>query len=101
MADQLNPGTHADTPGSQTMAKAMEQAFFDQWPAFNGDRPQPRGDQRESLRLFFVAVAQGVVQHLRDNPTAFQVDVDSSGGAGGAHDHNAEVDRVNTTNTTG
>jgi hypothetical protein len=116
MANQLKPGTFSDT--IDTMAKAMEDAFLDQWSLFNPNLPVPGAEsaQLKSMRLFFVAVSQGVVQHLRDNPAAFQVTVQNgshshSGGAhvhgdgshthsDGAHSQGGNVDQINTTGTT-
>lgn len=94
MGSTLHPGTHSDT-SSSTMAKAMETAFLNQWPLFNPDLPEPEGKQLESMRLFFVAISQGVVQHLRDNPSAFEVEVDS-----GSSTLSGEVSDVSTTGTT-
>jgi hypothetical protein len=73
MADQLFPGTHSEI--SSTMAQAMETAFLREWKCFNGNLPEPAGKDLDSLRLFFVAVSQGIVRHLKDNPEAFQVEV--------------------------
>jgi hypothetical protein len=94
MASLLQPGTHSDT-ASTTMAKQIEAAFINQWPHFNPELPLPEGAQMKSLRLFFVAVAQGVIQHLRDNPQAFEVRVNDSGS-----DLQGTVVEVNTTGTT-
>jgi hypothetical protein len=84
----LHPGKHGDTAGT-TMAGAIEAAFLDQWHLFNPDLPLPSEEQLTPLRLFFVAVAQGVVQHLRDNPGAFKVSVTDTthSHSGGAHIH--------------
>jgi hypothetical protein len=102
MASNLHPGIESDTsvfatPGLTpvTMAQAMEAAFLAQWTNFNGDLPVPNEEKLKPVRLFFVAVAQGVVQHLRDNPTAFEVEVDSGGTT-----LSGEVVEVNTTGTT-
>jgi hypothetical protein len=78
MSDQLFPGTHSEV--SSTMATAMESAFLREWTNFNGDLPVPTGADLDSIRLFFVAVSQGIVRHLKDNPEAFQVEVTSGTG---------------------
>ena len=78
------------------MAKQIEAAFMAQWGSFNPELPPPEGAQLNALRLFFVAVSQGVVQHLRDNPVAFEVQVDNGGGV----DLDGTVVQVNTTGTT-
>ena len=46
------------------------------------------------MRLLFVAVSQGVVQHLRDNKEAFEVEVEEG------HDLEGTVVQINTTGTT-
>jgi hypothetical protein len=94
MGTQLRPGSFSDT-NAATMAKQIEAAFMSQWSSFNPDLPQPEGKQLEALRLFFVAVSQGVVQHLRDNAVAFEVVVDNGG-----VDLDGTVVEVNTTGTT-
>ncbi len=85
----LHPGKYHDTDAS-TMAGAIEAAFVDQWPLFNPDLPpHPTEEQLDAMRLLFVAVAQGVVQHLRDHPEAFTLAVanTSHSHSGGAHVH--------------
>ena len=52
---------------------------MNQWRHFNPDLPLPSGEQLVPIRLFFVAVAQGVVQHLRANPEAFEIEPGTSG----------------------
>lgn len=58
---------------SNSMAKAMENAFIQQWPIIMGDQEPPA--DRQQLQLMFVAIAQGVVAHLQANPEAFEVEV--------------------------
>jgi hypothetical protein len=72
----LKAGTILDL--SNSMAQAMEDAFVAQWPVVMGDRDLPA--DRQQMRLMFVAVAQGVVEHLKRNPDAFKVAVTLSGG---------------------
>jgi hypothetical protein len=91
MADLLRPGTSSET--IDTMAAAMEAAFLNQWPAFNPDLPLPEGKKLDAMRLLFVAVSQGVVQHLRDNKEAFEVEVEED-------DLEGTVVHINTTGTT-
>lgn len=73
----LKAGTISDL--SNSMAQAMEDAFVAAWPNVMGEQELPAN--RQQMRLMFVAVAQGVVQHLKDNPNAFKVQVSLSGGA--------------------
>lgn len=53
-----------------SMAEEMEKAFREELGRNISDR---------HLRLIFVAVARGVVRHLRKNPTAFKVQVNLPG----------------------
>lgn len=123
MGNTLNPGTSTDSSAfvdrdltSSTMVQAMEAAFLDQWDAFNPGEPEPTPKQLEAMRLLFVAVAQGVVQHLSENFGAFIVTVNSTGHShsngehvhgdgshthsGGTHNHSASISSISTTNTT-
>lgn len=85
MADKLKPGTgnvseeeSFESLFSGSMAQAIEGAFREEWSNFmDGETPEPS----QELRLFFVAVARGVVKHLKDNPRAFKI---ISGGDGSA-----------------
>jgi hypothetical protein len=74
--DSEAPSLAASLAGS--MAKAMEDAFVTQWPNVMGERDLP--EDRQQMQLMFVAVAQGVVEHLRNNPDAFKVEVTLSSG---------------------
>jgi hypothetical protein len=61
-----------------SMAAAMEHAFLQEWPVIMGTQaPQPN----DHMRLLFIAIAQGVVRHLKDNENAITVDVPSGGGS--------------------
>ena len=77
------------------MATAMEEAFLNQWPFFNPELPLPDENKLKPMRLLFVAVSQGIVQHLRDNEEAFEVEVEEDGTT-----LEGTVVRVNTTGTT-
>jgi hypothetical protein len=90
MGTELRPGSSSDTDDA-AMAKQIETAFLNQWSSFNPNLPQPSGEQLNALRLFFVAVSQGVVQHLRENPGSFEVEVTN-----GAATLAGKVVRVNT-----
>ena len=85
----LKAGSHGATAGSadddfaDSMAQAIEDAFLSEWPKVNPDLPAPPNASSEeplkSMRLFFAAVAQGVLRHLHENPDAFHVRVDNGG----------------------
>ena len=65
----------AGTKGTYTnsMADAIEKAFLAEWPKVMIDQPVP--DSNDQMRLLFMAIAQGVVQHLVDHPEAFTITV--------------------------
>ncbi len=66
----LKPGTILDYENS--MAQSMEEAFLAEWPKAMGDAEAPKPNNQ--MRLMFVAVAQGIVKHLHQNPGAFHID---------------------------
>ena len=118
----LHPGNKSDAADPSTMAGAMADAFIEYWPRFNPDVPFENAfpdETFESLRLFFVAISRGVVQHLQENPDAFVLNVVQSdhqhsndgvhshigAGAngshthsGGNHTHEASVTEIRTSN---
>lgn len=79
---ELKPGTISPNDLSRSMAQAMEDALRHHWPLVMGDRPIPFDNR--FLQLLFVAIAQGVVRHLEENPEAFKVRVDVPLGGGTA-----------------
>ena len=88
----------ANNPADQTnwnnsMAKAIEDAFLDEWPEAMDNAPKP--EMNDQLRLMFVAVAKGVVKHLMENGSAFSVDTNSIG------NHSHTLNGSNTTNQAG
>ncbi|MGD8910040.1 MAG: hypothetical protein PVI92_11915 [Chromatiales bacterium] len=71
----LKAGTLSDFDDS--MAEAMENALATLWLAKTG-QPLPDATQ-EDRRLMFIAIAQGVVRHLKDNAAgAFDISVNVS-----------------------
>ncbi|ULQ53239.1 hypothetical protein [Flavihumibacter fluvii] len=66
----LKPGTISDFDSS--MAKSMEEAFLAEWKNAMGDADAP--EPNNQMRLLFVAIAQGLVKHLHENPDAFRID---------------------------
>lgn len=72
---ELKPGTISPHDLSRSMAAAMDYAFRNQWSRFMGGRPIPFGNS--FLELLFVAVAQGVVRHMVENPDAFKVMIET------------------------
>jgi hypothetical protein len=72
MGDKLKAGTLDDFGGS--LAELIEQRL-DAMLQTDGLPGLPSGpaDQVRDRRRLFVAIAQGVVQHLKDNPNAFKL----------------------------
>jgi hypothetical protein len=62
---------------ADSMAEAMEIAFMKQWPYLMGDADVP--PPNEQMRLMFIAISQGVVNHLSENHDAIKVAVSDSG----------------------
>lgn len=92
----LKAGTLTDFDNS--MAKAMEDALGVLWLAKTGE-PLSSAAQ-EDRRLMFIAIAQGVVKHLRDNAgPAFDVSVNVEQTGGGITSAGTGVVTINTTGT--
>jgi hypothetical protein len=81
MGTQLYAGTLGDFDSSDNMAKEIENAFAAMRLAAGITLPLPSGSNARDMRIMFLAIARGVIQHLANNPEAFQVQV--SGGATG------------------
>lgn len=87
----LKPGsvnlshTPANPEWTLSMAKAMEDAFMQEWPVAMPGQPLPQVN--DQMRLLFVAIAKGVVKHLGENGSAFQVAISTQAN----HTHNAYV----------
>lgn len=66
----LKPGTISDFNNS--MAQEMETAFMNNWHSVMGnDVPKPASNNQ--MKLMFIAIAKGVVEHLKKNPSSFEV----------------------------
>lgn len=74
-----NPDQGID-PYIKSMADDMEVAFKKEWKHIMGGDQSPKVDKQ--LQLMFIAVAQGVVRHLIDNKSAFEVNINSGDSAG-------------------
>jgi hypothetical protein len=103
----LKPGKQNDLSGS--MADDMMKAFKKAWKEYKGVLPPEISS--EYLQPIFIAIAQGVIKHLRDNASALKVidvSVDqvnslilSAGDTGnqistgyGKHKHNLTISQV-------
>ena len=72
---KLKAGTVASTEFANSMAKAIEDALEKEWKRLWNQALPVEG--QEDRRLLFVAIAQGVIRHLKNNAKqAFDVDVD-------------------------
>lgn len=89
---ELKPGTLRPDDLSRSMAQAMKEAWQFYWPRVMPQRSDPL--YGPFLDVLFVAIAQGVCRHLRENPTAFNVEVDAPSGGGRA---DGEVVNIETT----
>jgi hypothetical protein len=63
----LKAGTVSDQHDS--MAKAIEDAFIKTWPTVMEGDPQTS----DQMKLLFVAIAEGVINHLASHSDAFEV----------------------------
>lgn len=71
MAHELYGGSLADFEDS--MAEEIEQAL-NAVRAEEGMEPVPPG--KRDMRMLFIAISRGVINHLKKNEQAFQVSVD-------------------------
>jgi hypothetical protein len=84
MGTELYGGTLGDFDASDNMAKEIENAFAAMRLAAGITQPLPSGSNAQDMRIMFLAIARGVIQHLANNPEAFQVRV-SDGATGGVN----------------
>jgi len=75
MGTQLYGGTLGDFDSADNMAKEIETAFAAMRVAAGITQPLPSGSNAQDMRIMFLAIARGVIQHLANNPVAFQVQV--------------------------
>ena len=69
MPPNLKAGSKTDYTAS--MALAMEEAFMNEWSDFMKGADAPA--MNDQMRLMFVAIAKGVISHLKTNHDAFKV----------------------------
>lgn len=65
----LKAGSTADFGNS--MAEAMQKA----WDSVRGETPTS-----EQVKLLFIAIANGVVEHLKNNPDSFIINIETPEG---------------------
>lgn len=91
----VKAGTVADFASS--MAAAMENAMAQEYQNLKGE-PLPSVGA-EDRRMLFVAVAQGVVKHLKERAEAMEVIVNVNDGIGGTLSGTGTVDNIETGGT--
>jgi hypothetical protein len=67
----------ASSINAESLAQAMETAFITVWPGVMDGQPAPA--MNPQMHMMFLAIAQGVVNHLKANPDAFKVTVTETG----------------------
>ncbi len=77
--NQLYGGTLADFDSTDNMAKEIEKALAAVRISAGITDPLPSGVNANDMRMMFIAVATGVINHLKNNPAAFAVEVQESG----------------------
>lgn len=91
----IKAGTVTDFAGS--MAEAMEEAMEQEYLAVKGEPLSSQG--QEDRRLLLVAIAQGVVRHLKDNLDAWKIEVETELVDSDDAEGTGEVDELETTGT--
>jgi hypothetical protein len=78
--NSLYGGTISDFDSADNMAKEIENALKAVRAANNITQPLPTGDNAKDMRMTFIAIATGVINHLLNNHAAFAVEVTDLGG---------------------
>jgi hypothetical protein len=89
--NQLYGGTLPDFETTDNMAREIENAFTAMRISAGITQPLPTGASANDMRIMFLAIARGVIQHLKNNPKAFAVEV-----TGGSLTSDGSVTSVNT-----
>jgi 2C-methyl-D-erythritol 2,4-cyclodiphosphate synthase len=76
----LKAGSLSGTGYADSMASAMETAFNNEWPTLMGDSPLPASN--DQMKLMFVAIAQGVINHLQLHCDAFDIKITNGNAVG-------------------
>ena len=75
LADFVDPAN--PFPQTDNMAQEIEMAFKTVRITAGITQDLPSGPDAQDMRLLFLAIAHGVIQHLAKNPAAFHVTVQS------------------------
>jgi|ERR1700675_1166273 len=73
--NQLYGGTLADFESTDNMAKEIENAFAAVRLSAGITDSLPKGANANDMRMMFIAIATGVINHLKNNPAALAVQV--------------------------
>jgi hypothetical protein len=73
--NQLYGGTLADFDSTDNMAKEIENAFATVRLSAGINDPLPKGANANDMRMMFIAIATGVINHLKNNSAALAVEV--------------------------
>ncbi len=73
--NQLYGGTLADFDTTDNMAKEIENAFAAMRVSAGITQPLPTGANAQDMRIMFLAIARGLIQHLKNNHDALTVRV--------------------------
>jgi hypothetical protein len=73
--NKLYGGTLTDFDVTDNMAKEIETAYAAVRASAGITDSLPSGENAKDMRMLFLAVAVGVINHLRNNPAAFAVQV--------------------------
>jgi len=71
--NSLYGGTISDFDSADNMAKEIENALAAVRAANGITQPLPTGDNAKDMRMTFIAIATGVINHIKNNPAAFAV----------------------------
>lgn len=78
--NSLYGGTISDFDSADNMAKEIENALAAVRAANGITQHLPKDDNAKDMRMTFIAIATGVINHLKKNPAAFAVQVTDLGG---------------------
>jgi hypothetical protein len=73
--NSLYGGTIGDFDSADNMAKEIENALKAVRAANGITQLLPTGDNAKDMRMTFIAIATGVINHIMNNPAAFAVQV--------------------------
>jgi hypothetical protein len=88
--DFLHGGSLTDAEGADTMVAEIRRALVEARAEAGITQPLPTGQNATDMNILFLAIARGVLNHIRKHPHAIQVNVHS--GHFSIHGHSTEID---------